>query len=65
MEQWNIRQKYIDMVERYNAEKNSSATKTMMKYKFRDWIIENQCMLTEAEREYLQQNIMFVEDLYY
>ena len=64
MEQWKIQQKYIDMVERYNAEKNS-AIQTMMKYKFRDWIIEKQYKLTEAEKEYLQKNIMFVEDLYY
>lgn len=56
---WEIRQKYIDMVNRYDTEKNA-AKKTSMKYKFIDWFIGNSSSLTDAEQEYLQKSICYI-----
>ena len=62
--QWTIRQKYIDMVRRYESTKDL-AKKIQMKYKFVEWISGNHNMLTDAELEYLQKAICYVEDIYY
>ena len=62
--QWTIRQKYIDMVRRYESTKDL-AKKIQMKYKFVEWISGNHNMLTDAELEYLQKSICYVEDINY
>lgn len=59
-----IRQKYIDMVKRYENTKDL-AQKIQKKYKFVDWIINAKFSLTDAELEYLQQSICYVEDVNY
>ena len=59
-----IRQEYIDMVKRYESIKDL-AKKIQMKYKFMDWIINARFSLTDAELEYLQQSICYVEDVNY
>ncbi len=56
---WEIRQKFIDMVNRYVTEKNA-AKKTSMKYKFMEWFKGNSCSLTDAEQEYLQKSICYI-----
>ena len=56
---WEIRQKYIDMVSRFEMEKNA-AKKIAMKYKFIDWFIGNSSALTDAEQEYLQKSICYI-----
>ena len=61
---WEIRQKYIDMVRRYENTKDL-AQKTQMKYKFIEWINCNHNTLTDAELEYLQKSICYVEDVNY
>lgn len=61
---WEIRQKYIEMVKRYDNTKDL-AKKTQMKYKFIEWICEYRNKLTEAELEYLQKSICYVEDIYF
>jgi len=61
---WKIRPQYISMVKRYEEEKNM-ATKIEMKHKFIDWIKTNHNELTDAEIEYLQASICFVEDIYF
>lgn len=63
-QKWRIRQKYIDMVKRYENTKDL-AKKIQMKYKFIEWISVNHNQLTEAELEYLQESICYVEDIYY
>ena len=62
--QWIIRQKYIDMVKRYESTKDL-AMKIQMKHMFVEWIIGNHNMLTDAELEYLQKSICYVEDINY
>jgi hypothetical protein len=59
-----IRQRYIDMVKRYENTKDL-AKKIQKKYKFIDWIINAKFSLTDAELEYLQQSICYVEDVNY
>lgn len=59
-----IRQKYIDMVKRYENTKEL-AQKIQKKYKFIEWIINAKFSLTDAELEYLQQSICYVEDVNY
>ncbi len=61
---WKIRQKYIDMVKRYDNTKDL-AEKIQKKYKFIEWINGNHNMLTDAELEYLQKAICYVEDINY
>lgn len=63
-QKWKIRQKYIDMVKRYENARDL-AKKIQMKYKFIEWISGNHNQLTEAELEYLQESICYVEDIYY
>jgi hypothetical protein len=48
--------KYVELVKRYEKEKNP-ITKIQMKYKFADWLKSKQCELTDAEIEYLQEGI--------
>lgn len=60
---WKIRPMYINMVKRYEEEKDM-AIKIEMKHKFIDWIRENHTELTSAELEYLQASICYVEDIY-
>ena len=57
---WEIRPKYISMVNRYDMEKNA-AKKIAMKYKFIDWFNGNSHLLSDAEQEYLQQSICYIE----
>lgn len=57
-----IRKKYIDMVKRYENTKDL-AQKIQKKYMFIDWIINAKFSLTDAELEYLQQSICYVEDV--
>lgn len=57
-----IRKKYIDMVKRYENTKDL-AQKIQKKYMFIDWIINAKSSLTDAELEYLQQSICYVEDV--
>jgi hypothetical protein len=64
LHKWEIRQKYIDMVRRYENTKDL-AHKTQMKYKFIEWINGYHNMLTDAELEYLQKSICYVEDINY
>ncbi len=52
------------MVKRYENTKDL-AKKIQMKYKFMDWIINAKFSLTDAELEYLQQSICYVEDVNY
>ena len=59
-----IRKKYIDMVKRYENTKDL-AQKIQKKYMFIDWIINAKFSLTDAELEYLQQSICYVEDVNY
>ena len=59
-----IRQKYIDMVKRYENTKDL-AHKIQKKYMFIDWITNVKFSLTDAELEYLQQSICYVEDVNY
>lgn len=61
---WKIRQKYIDMVKRYEDTKDL-AIKIQWKHMFIDWIIDNHYTLTNAELEYLQKSICYVEDINY
>lgn len=63
-QKWEIRQKYLDMVKRYDSTKDL-AIRTQMKYKFIEWISGNHNMLTDAELEYLQKSICYVEDINY
>ena len=51
-----IRPKYIDLVKRYESEKDQ-IVKIQWKYKFVDWIKLYQSQLTGAELEYLQTKI--------
>lgn len=51
-----IRPKYIDLVKRYENEKDQ-VVKIQKKYKFIDWIKLYQSQLTDAELEYLQIKI--------
>jgi len=51
-----IRPKYIDLVKRYESEKDQ-VVKIQWKYKFIDWIKLYQSQLTDAELEYLQTKI--------
>ena len=51
-----IRPKYIDLVKRYEKDKNS-LTKIQKKHKFIHWIKIYKSELTDAEIEYLQENI--------
>ena len=51
-----IRPKYIDLVKRYESEKDQ-VVKIQWKYKFVDWIKLYQSQLTDAELEYLQTKI--------
>lgn len=60
-ENWEIRSKYIGMVNRYENEKNL-AKKIAMKYKFIAWFRDYEYRLTDAEQEYLQQSICYVID---
>ena len=62
--QWTIRHKYIDMVRRYENTKDL-AKKIQMKHMFVEWISANHNMLTDAELEYLQKAICYVEDINY
>ena len=64
LHKWKIRQKYIDMVKRYDNTKDL-AEKIQKKYKFIEWINGNHNMLTDAELEYLQKAICYVEDINY
>ena len=59
-----IRKKYIDMVKRYENTKDL-AQKIQKKYMFIDWIINAKFSLTDAELEYLQESICYVEDVNY
>ncbi len=52
------------MVKRYENTKDL-AKKIQMKYKFIEWISGNHNMLTDAELEYLQKSICYVEDINY
>ena len=52
------------MVKRYENTKDL-AKKIQKKYKFIDWIINAKFSLTDAELEYLQQSICYVEDVDY
>lgn len=61
---WKIRQKYIDMVRRYKNTEDL-AKKIQMKHLFIEWINGNHNMLTNAELEFLQKSICYVEDIYY
>ena len=61
---WIIRQKYIDMIKRYDNAKEL-AVKVQMKHKFIEWLRCNHNNLTDAELEYLQESICYVEDIYY
>ncbi len=61
---WEIRQKYIDMVKRYENTKDL-AQKIQMKHLFTEWISGYHNMLTDAEVEYLQKSICYVEDINY
>lgn len=63
-QKWMIRPKYIEMVKRYDNTKDL-AKKIQMKYKFIEWISGNHNMLTDAELEYLQKSICYVEDINY
>ncbi len=63
-QKWMIRPKYIEMVKRYENTKDL-AKKIQMKYKFIEWISGNHNMLTDAELEYLQKSIFYVEDINY
>lgn len=51
-----IRAQYIDLVYRYEKEINK-VIKIQMKYKFAEWLRLHQHELTDAEIEYLQDNI--------
>lgn len=62
--QWIITQKYIDMVKRYENTKDL-AKKIQMKHLFIEWINGNHNTLTDAELEYLQKSICYVEDVNY
>lgn len=64
LHKWKIRQKYIDMVKRYDNTKDL-ADKIQKKHKFVEWISGNHNMLTDAELEYLQKAICYVEDINY
>lgn len=61
--QWEIDKKYLDMADRYVREKDT-ALKIQMKYRFVQWMKENSCELTDAERDYLEATICYVEDLH-
>ena len=63
-QKWMIRPKYIEMVKHYENTKDL-AKKIQMKYKFIEWISGNHNMLTDAELEYLQKSICYVEDINY
>ena len=63
-QKWIIRPKYIEMVKRYENVKDL-AKKIQMKYKYIEWISGNHNILTDAELEYLQKSICYVEDINY
>lgn len=63
-QKWMIRPKYIEMVKRYENVKDL-AKKIQMKYMFIKWLKGNHNMLTDAELEYLQKSICYVEDINY
>ena len=63
-QKWMIRPKYIEMVKRFENTKDL-AKKIQMKYMFIEWIKGNRNMLTDAELEYLQKSICYVEDINY
>ena len=63
-QKWMIRPKYIEMVKRFENTKDL-AKKIQMKYMFIEWIKGNHNMLTDAELEYLQKSICYVEDINY
>ncbi len=52
------------MVKRYESTKDL-AVKIQRKHMFIEWIIGNYNMLTDAELEYLQKSICYVEDINY
>ncbi|MBR5748354.1 MAG: hypothetical protein IKY01_06155 [Prevotella sp.] len=52
------------MVKRYDNTKDL-ADKIQKKHKFVEWISGNHNMLTDAELEYLQKAICYVEDINY
>lgn len=64
MNRWDIRAKYIEMVHRYESEKNI-VVKLQMKYKFIDWMRCNYTQLTEAEVEYLEKSITYVDEIHW
>jgi hypothetical protein len=53
---YEIDQKYVDLVKRYEKDKNPK-TKIQKKHKFIHWIKLYQSELTDAEIEYLQEGI--------
>ncbi len=61
--QWQIDKKYKDLVNRYKNETNT-ARKIEMKYKYIEWMKVYSCELTEAEIEFLEKEIAYVEDLH-
>ena len=63
-QKWMIRPKYIEMVKRFENTKDL-AKKIQMKYMFIEWIKGSHNMLTDAELEYLQKSICYVEDINY
>lgn len=63
-QRWEIRQKFMAMVKRYENTKDL-AQKIQMKHKFIEWMYDNHNMLTDAELEYLQKSICYVEGINY
>ena len=63
LNKWEIRPEYISMVNDYETE-NDLVKKIQAKYKFIEWLRENYSSLTDAEIEYLQEGICFVEDIW-
>lgn len=63
LNKWEIRPECINMVMDYENEKDL-AKKVQTKYKFIEWMRENYHKLTDAEIEYLQKGICFVEELF-
>lgn len=53
---WEIRDKYKNLVKRYDSEKDT-VKKIQMRYKFIDWYGSHSYELTSAEQEYLQSCI--------
>jgi hypothetical protein len=59
---WIIRPRYVEMVKRFEDTKDL-AKKIQMKYMFIEWLKGYHNMLTDAELEYLQKSICYVEDI--